>query len=49
MAALSKARTFFDGSNTGIVGWNPARGMDVFLFAFFCVVLSYAGSGIAMG
>jgi hypothetical protein len=31
MAALSKARTVFGRSNTGIVGSNPARGMDVFL------------------
>jgi hypothetical protein len=29
MAARSKARTDFYRSNTGIVGSNPARGMDV--------------------
>jgi len=29
MAALSKARTVFNRLNTGIVGSNPARGMDV--------------------
>jgi hypothetical protein len=29
MATQSKARTVFDRSNTGIVGLNPARGMDV--------------------
>jgi hypothetical protein len=29
MTAQSKARTVFDRSNTGIVGSNPARGMDV--------------------
>jgi hypothetical protein len=34
-------------SNTGIVGSNPARGMDV--FAFFCVVLSCVGSGLVTG
>jgi hypothetical protein len=29
MAAQPKARTIFDRSNTGIVGSNPARGIDV--------------------
>jgi len=29
MAARSKASTVFDRSNTGIVGLNPAQGMDV--------------------
>jgi hypothetical protein len=29
MAAQSKERTVFDRSNTGIVGLNPDRGMDV--------------------
>jgi hypothetical protein len=29
MAARSKARTVFGRSNTGIVGSNPAWGMDV--------------------
>jgi len=29
VAALSKARTVCDRSNTGIVGSNPAQGMDV--------------------
>jgi hypothetical protein len=29
MDARSKARTVFGRSNTGIVGSNPARGMDV--------------------
>jgi hypothetical protein len=38
MAAQSKARTAFDCSNTGIIGSNPARGMDVCL-RFLCVVL----------
>jgi hypothetical protein len=28
MAARSQARNVFDRSNTGIVGLNPARGMD---------------------
>jgi hypothetical protein len=29
MAALSKARTVFDGSKTGIAGSNPTRGMYI--------------------
>jgi hypothetical protein len=29
MTERSKARTAFGRSNTGIVGWNPNRGMDV--------------------
>jgi hypothetical protein len=29
MASLSKALTVFDRSSTGIVGSNPARGVDV--------------------
>jgi hypothetical protein len=35
-------------SNTGIVGSNPARGMDV-CPPFFCVVLSRVGRGLAAG
>jgi hypothetical protein len=35
-AAWSKARTFFANSNTGIVGSNPTRGMDVCV-RLFCV------------
>jgi hypothetical protein len=45
MAAPSKVRTVFDSSNSGIVGSNPARG--IYVSAFFCVVLSCAGSGFA--
>jgi hypothetical protein len=37
MDALSKARTAFNRSNTGIVISNPARGMDVCpRFSVFC-------------
>jgi hypothetical protein len=40
MNAQSKARAVFDSLNTGIVGSNPARGMDVrpilFVFAVLC-------------
>jgi hypothetical protein len=39
-AQLSEARTVFPRSNTGIVGSNPARGIDVFLRVFYvCTVL----------
>jgi hypothetical protein len=43
MAARSKARTAFNRSNTGIIGLNPARDMDMCVFAFLCVVLSCVG------
>jgi hypothetical protein len=37
MAVRFKARTVFSRSNTGIVGSNPARGMDVYLhFSVLC-------------
>jgi hypothetical protein len=45
MAVGSNSRTVFNRSNTGIVGSNPAGGMDV--SAFFCVVLTCVGSGLA--
>jgi hypothetical protein len=40
VAAQSKARTVFDRSNTGIVGSDPARSVEVgaCVRAFFCVV-----------
>jgi len=45
MAARSRAPTVFDCSNSGIVGSNSARDMDV--CAFFYIVLSYVGRGLA--
>jgi hypothetical protein len=48
MAARSKARTDFNRSNIGIVGSNPARGMEV-SSASFCIVLSCVCSGLATG
>jgi hypothetical protein len=45
VAAPSEARTVFSRSNTGIVVSIPTRGMD--MSAFFCVVLSYVGRGLA--
>jgi hypothetical protein len=38
VAARSEAWTVFARSNTGIVGSNPTRGMDVYV-RLFCVVL----------
>jgi hypothetical protein len=43
-----KARTVFDRSNTGIVGSNPARGMDV-CPRFFWVMLFCVDTGLALG
>jgi hypothetical protein len=48
VAALSKARTVFDRSNSGIAGSNPTRGMDVCL-RVFCVMFSCVGRGVASG
>jgi hypothetical protein len=46
--ARSKACNVFARSNSGIVGSNPSRGMDVCpRFFYFCVVLC-VGSGFAM-
>jgi hypothetical protein len=47
VAARSKAWNFFARMNTGIVGSNPARGMNVCVYSVF--VLSYVGSGLATG
>jgi len=48
MAARSEARTVFDRSNTGIVGSNPDRGMEL-CPRFSVFVLSYVGRGLAPG
>jgi hypothetical protein len=45
VAARSKARNVFARLNTGIVGLNPARGMDVCVYS--ALVLSCVGSGLA--
>jgi hypothetical protein len=47
VAARSKAWNVFARLNTGIVGSNPARGMDVCVYSVF--VLSCVGSGLATG
>jgi hypothetical protein len=48
-ATQSKAWTVFARSNTGILGSNPTRGMDVCARLFcVCVVLG-VGSGLATG
>jgi hypothetical protein len=46
VAAQSKAWNVFARLNTGIVGSNPARGMDVFC-VYSVFVLSCVGSGLA--
>jgi hypothetical protein len=47
--ARSKAWTVFDRSNTGIVGSNPTRGMDVCVRLFCVCVALYVGSGLVTG
>jgi hypothetical protein len=47
MAARSKARTIFPRSNTGIVGSNPTRVMDVCVRLFSVPVVICVGSGLA--
>jgi hypothetical protein len=49
VAARSKARTVFDGSNTGIVSSNPTQGMDVCVRLFYICVVLGVGSGLATG
>jgi hypothetical protein len=45
--AGSKARNVLARLNTGMVGWNLTRGMDVCVYSVF--VLSRVGSGLATG
>jgi hypothetical protein len=47
IAEQPEVRTVFGHSNTGIVGSNPTRGMDVSVF--FCVVVSCVGRGLPTG
>jgi hypothetical protein len=49
VAARSKAWNVFARLNTGIMGSNPARGMNVCLRLFCVCVLSCVGSGLPMG
>jgi hypothetical protein len=44
VAARFKAWTVFSRSNAGIVGLNPTRGMDVYVYSVFLL-----GSGLATG
>jgi hypothetical protein len=39
----SKARTVFANSHTGIVGLNPTRGMDAFMYLFYFVSVEADG------
>jgi hypothetical protein len=47
VAARSKAWTVFARSNTGIVGSNPTRGMDVCVRSFCVCVVLCVGWGLA--
>jgi hypothetical protein len=49
VAARSKAWTVFARSNTGIVGSNLTRGMDVCVRVFCVFVVLCVGSGLATG
>jgi hypothetical protein len=50
VAARSKAWIVFARSNAGIVGSNPAQGMDVCSVCLFCVcVVLCVGSGLVTG
>jgi hypothetical protein len=46
VAARSKAWTVFSRSNTGIMGSNPTRGMDVCVLLFCVCVVLRVGSGL---
>jgi hypothetical protein len=49
VAAQSTACTVFAHSNTGIVGSNPTRSMDVYVHLFCVCAILCAGSGLATG
>jgi hypothetical protein len=48
VAAWSEAWTVFARSNTGVVGSNPTRGLDICV-RVFCVCVLFVGSDIATG
>jgi hypothetical protein len=49
VAARSKAWTVFVRSNTGLVGSDPTRGMDVCLRLFYVYFVLCVGSGLVTG
>jgi hypothetical protein len=49
VAARSKARNVFACLNTGVMGSNPTRGMDVCEYIFCVCVVVCVGSGLATG
>jgi hypothetical protein len=49
LAARSKAWTVFARSNTGVIGSNPTRGMDVCVRVFCVYAVLCIGSGLATG
>jgi hypothetical protein len=48
-AARFKSWTVFDRSNTGVVGSNPTRGVDVYMRLFSVYVVLCVGRGLATG
>jgi hypothetical protein len=48
--ARSEARNIFGRSNTGVVGSNAIRGMDVYMYVYVysMSVFSYVGEGLSM-
>jgi hypothetical protein len=49
VAARSKAWTVFARSDTGVMGSNPTRGMDICVRLFCACVVLCVGSGLATG
>jgi hypothetical protein len=49
VAARYKTCTVFARLNTGIVGSNPTRGMDVCVLLFYVCVVLCVGSSLATG
>jgi hypothetical protein len=49
VAAHCKTWTVFAHSDTGIVGSNPTRGIDICMRLFYVCVILYVGSGLATG
>jgi hypothetical protein len=49
VAARSQAWTIFAHSNTGVVGSNSTRGMNICVHVFCVCVVLCAGSGLATG
>jgi hypothetical protein len=48
VAEWSKARTVLARLVAGIEGSNPTRGMDIYVYVYFMLALSFVGRGLAM-